>query len=180
MPFTPFHFGPGAAIKAALGKHFSFTVFCFAQVATDCETAYYLWQGEYPLHRFCHTYVGATLVGAGSVVIGRPICQLALRIVRDWAQPGRQPRAPLVIPLGAAVAGAFIGTYSHVVLDSIMHADMTPLMPFSRANSLYELVSTPTLHAWCVGLGFFGMLWAAVAYRRATSVSKRSTDSGEF
>ena len=175
MPFTPFHFGPGAAIKAALGRHFSFTVFCFAQVVTDCETAYYMWKGEYPWHRFLHTYIGATLVGAISVVIGRPVCQFALRILRDWAEAGTQPRPPVAIPVSAAAAGAFIGTYSHIVLDSILHEDIQPLMPFSRANSLHAVMSTAALHAWCAGLGFFGMLWAAVAYRRATWPSKRST-----
>src|SRR5947207_9080401 len=113
MPFTPFHFGPGAAIKAVAPKYFSFTVFCFAQVATDCETAYYMIQGMYPWHRFFHTYFGATIVGCGSVILGRPLCQLALRICAAGSEPPLKP----VIPLRSAVIGAFIGTYSHVVLD---------------------------------------------------------------
>ncbi len=32
MPFTPFHMGPGTAIKAVTGRHFSLTIFGFAQV----------------------------------------------------------------------------------------------------------------------------------------------------
>ena len=165
MPFTPFHFGPGAAIKAALGRHFSFTVFCFAQVVTDCETGYYMLRGEYPWHRFCHTFVGATLVGAFSVLGGRPICRFALSILRDWAEPGAEPRGPVILSLGSAVTGAFIGTYSHVVLDGIMHDDVVPFMPFSHANPFYQLLDSSALHAWCAGLGFFGMIHAAVAYR---------------
>jgi hypothetical protein len=39
MPFTPYHFGPGALVKAIMPRHFSFTVFCFAQIVTDFETA---------------------------------------------------------------------------------------------------------------------------------------------
>jgi len=105
MPFTPFHFGPGAAIKAVLGRRFSFAVFCFAQVATDCETGYYLLKGEYPWHRFCHTFLGATLVGAFSVLVGRPICRFAVYLLRDWFELGVTPRAPVAIPLVAALSG---------------------------------------------------------------------------
>jgi len=42
MPFTPFHFGPAAALKAAAPAHFSFMVFCYAQVVTDLESGFYL------------------------------------------------------------------------------------------------------------------------------------------
>ena len=31
MPITPFHFGPGAALKAALGQRMSFTIFAAGQ-----------------------------------------------------------------------------------------------------------------------------------------------------
>ena len=37
MPITPFHFGPGAAVKAVAPRHFSFTVFAFSQVMIDLE-----------------------------------------------------------------------------------------------------------------------------------------------
>ena len=63
MPVTPFHFGPGAAVKAAIPRHFSFTVFCFAQVVTDCETAYHMLRHEYPLHRWMHTYASRSQRG---------------------------------------------------------------------------------------------------------------------
>jgi hypothetical protein len=79
MPFTPFHFGPGAAVKAVAPRYFSFTVFCFAQIVTDLETAYYMLRGEYPLHRWLHTYLGATIVAVLCSLIGRPICKVALR-----------------------------------------------------------------------------------------------------
>jgi len=177
MPFTPFHFGPGAAIKAALGRRFSFAVFCFAQVATDCETGYYLLKGEYPWHRFCHTFLGATLVGAFSVLAGRPICWFAVHFLRDWFELGVTPRAPVAIPLVAAISGAYIGTYSHVVLDGIMHEDVVPFMPWSPANPFYGMMSIGSLHAWCAGLGFFGMLYAAGAYYLATSPTR--TPPGE-
>src|SRR5262245_1529736 len=87
MPFTPFHFGPAAVMKAVAPAHFSFTVFCYSQVVTDLESGFYLFRGEYPVHRFFHTYVGATIVGLACALTGRPVCQLALRVCRAWAPP---------------------------------------------------------------------------------------------
>jgi hypothetical protein len=168
MPFTPFHFGPGAAVKAVIPQHFSFTVFCFAQISMDCEVAYYMVLGSYPWHRFFHTYVGATFVAVFSVVVGRPVCQFALRI---WS--GRRgapfqcffPSSP-TISWGSAISGAFIGAYSHVLLDSIMHPDIRPLMPFSEANVLYDTVGLTALHVGCVIPGLFAAIYLASKYKR--------------
>ena len=163
MPFTPYHFGPGAAVKAVMPRHFSFTMFCFAQIVTDFETAYYFLCGEYPLHRWLHTYLGASVLAVCCVLVGRPICQAALRV---W---GRWPNAPFKryfhitdhISLGSAVTAAFIGTYSHVFLDSIMHADVEPFEPFSTRNPFYQIISLFALHALCIGLGAFGTWYLA-------------------
>src|SRR3954467_8553094 len=84
MPFTPFHFGPAAALKAAAPTHFSFTIFCYSQVVTDLESGFYLFRGEYPVHRFFHTYLGATLVGFACAPTGRPLSQLAFRVLLGW------------------------------------------------------------------------------------------------
>ena len=161
MPFTPLHVGPGAAIKAVVPKHFSLTIFCFAQVAIDCETAYYMAQGMYPWHRFLHTYVGAAFVGVFTVIVGRPLCQLALRQWCSWsAAPFKRyfPATPS-IPVMSAVSGAFIGTFSHVFLDSIMHRDIAPFMPFSAANPLYHAMGVLPLHLGCIALGLFGAFY---------------------
>src|SRR5258708_868462 len=109
MPFTPFHFGPGAAFKAAIPQYFSFTIFCFAQIVTDCETAYYMIRGEYPLHRWLHTFVGATGVAVFCVLVGRPICQFALRMwsaMRDGTSSFYFPTPPQ-ISFRAVIIGAF-------------------------------------------------------------------------
>ena len=168
MPFTPIHFGPGAAIKAVAPQHFSFTIFCFAQVVTDCETAFYMLRGEYPFHRFCHTFVGATLVAAGSVIVGRPVCEFALRVWAAWRHaPFRRFIPTTSISLRAAAVGAFVGTYSHVVLDGIMHDDVAPFAPFSTANPFHGILTPMALNAFCLLFGVFGLL---VAERRTRSV----------
>lgn len=163
MPFTPFHFGPGVAIKAVMPRHFSFTVFCFAQVVTDLETAYHMLRGEYPLHRWLHTFVGATAVAIFCVIVGRPICQLALRFWVEWREAPFKPYFPVTerIPLASAITGAFIGTYSHIFLDGIMHGDVMPFSPWGTQNPFYRIIGFFTLHALCVFLALGGVWYVA-------------------
>ena len=144
-------------------RHFSFTIFCFAQIVTDFETIYHILQGEYPLHRWFHTYLGATVVAIGCVVVGRPVCQAALRTWSRWEKaPFKHYFAETErISVGTAVISAFIGTYSHVFLDSIMHADVVPFAPFSTRNPLYGIIGLFTLHALCVALGALGTWYLA-------------------
>ncbi len=44
-----------------------------------------------------------------------------------------------------------------------MHADITPLAPFSNANGLYQVISLTALHGLCIVTGVMGL---AVAYRQ--------------
>jgi hypothetical protein len=162
MPFTPFHLGPAAALKAAAPRHLSFTVFGFSQVLIDLEPLYYMLRHEAILHRFFHTYAGATLVALASVALGRPVCQRLLAVWQRLVRAGQAQREAARIPRGAAVAGAFLGAYSHVVLDSIMHADIRPLAPFSQANPLFRVLSLGALHQLCVGAAAAGLLVLAV------------------
>ncbi len=64
----------------------------------------------------------------------------------------------------AAAAGAFVGTYSHVLLDSIMHSDMRPLAPWSQHNSLLLVVPIGTLHVVCTVSGVLGALLIVFLY----------------
>ena len=163
MPFTPFHFGPGAVLKAAIPRHFSFSVFCFAQVATDIEVLAYMARGTDQLHGYFHTYVGAAGIGLFSVVVGRPVCR---RFLRWWSS---QPQVPLKeyyggsaeISFTQAVGGAFIGSLSHVFLDSIMHRDIRPFLPFNNSNSIFGVIGPGALHLVCFLLAVVGTLICA-------------------
>ncbi len=55
-------------------------------------------------------------------------------------------------PIGwkVAIGSAFIGGYSHVFIDSIMHSDITPLSPFSETSIFYRVVNIDTLHILCI------------------------------
>jgi hypothetical protein len=163
MPFTPFHAGPGAAIKAAIPRQFSFTVFCFAQVVTDFETAYHMIRHEFPLHRWMHTYAGATLVAVFCVIVGRPLCQLVLRAWMRWREAPFQQFFPASnrISWMSAITGAFIGTYSHVFLDSITHRDVEPFRPFRFGNPFYSELGAFAVHISCIILGLLGLWYIA-------------------
>jgi len=171
MPFTPFHFGPGAALKAAAPRHFSFTVFAFTNVVIDLEPLYYMLTDEWPIHRFFHTYAGATLAAATCFFLGRPACSWAIRIWNsrlDEAQARWLGVEPRIAP-GAAAVGAAAGAWSHVLLDSLMHTDMHPFAPLSAGGSLVHLVTIEQLELFCVLAGALG---AAVLFAMALSRRK--------
>jgi hypothetical protein len=168
MPFTPFHFGPGALVKAAAPKYFSFTVFVFSQVLIDLESLYFLLGDEWPVHRFFHSYAGASLIALASFLIGRPVCGVALAILRRSLRLTKSGfwTATALISIPAALSGAVIGAYSHVALDSIMHSDMHPLAPWTEENTLLHVISVDELHLYCVVAGLLGafglgLWWAA-------------------
>jgi hypothetical protein len=167
MPFTPFHLGVGAALKPALGRRFSFAVFAFSQILIDLEPAARMLLDREPLHPHLHTYVGATLVALVSGSLGRPVCEWALRAWNRQLSPAqaRWLAASTSISPPAAWAGALIGAYSHVVLDSIMHADVHPWAPFAAGNALLGAISIEALHLACAILGVAGL--AALLFLRS-------------
>ncbi len=116
MPFTPFHMGPGAAIKAVSGKYFSLMVFGFSQIAIDIEPLIRILQEDNILHGYTHTYLGAVVIGFFSVVVGKPFCEWLLRIWNYLNRPKYLLWLRLIpeITWLPSILGAFIGTFSHV------------------------------------------------------------------
>lgn len=157
MPFTPFHVGPGLLFKSIGRQYFSLTVFSFAQVMIDIEPLVRLLRGDAVVHGLSHTYPGALVLGIISLVAGKPVCEWGLGLIRAYGR--RQPALePIRMTWCAATAGAFVGTFSHVALDSVMHADMQPLWPWSTRNDLLGLVSIDHLHVLCAFAGLVGLL----------------------
>lgn len=152
MPFTPFHLGPGAAFKAIGGRHFSFLVFGGAQVLMDIEPLVRMLRGDVFLHGYTHTIAGALSIGLVAALIGKPISACALAMLRI-------PHDPLTWT--AAFAGAMVGTFSHVALDAVMHADMHPWWPLARGNALLGIIRVEHLHVVCAVLGALGLLVVA-------------------
>jgi len=172
--------GPGLALKAVGGRYFSLMLFGFSQVAIDIEPLVRIIRGDAVLHGFTHTYLGATLVGLMSVLIGRPVCQFLLNF---WKLDPNSSflvwlRGPRVISWTAAAVGTFLGTYSHVFLDSIMHSDMRPFAPLVDATPLLHIISVGSLHLMCVLAGVVGalVLFATFVLRRRGAADHEGSD----
>jgi membrane-bound metal-dependent hydrolase YbcI (DUF457 family) len=170
MPFTPFHMGPGMAMKALAGPRLSLVSFGLAQVMMDIEPLVHMIRGDRGHHGLIHSYLGATLVGLATLPVARPLTRGLLRPWNDALRDGGlewlvEPSSGEWLPV---VLGTFAGTYSHVVLDSIMHADMTPLAPFSQSNAMLDSLSYAGIHIACVLSGMVGLgAWAIVQRIRA-------------
>lgn len=150
MPFTPLHMGPGILIKALLGGSFSLMVFGWAQIVMDIQPLLVLITGEGQLHGFSHTYVGATLLAVFSAITGKYLAQLGLWLVRITSS------VRVNIPWWVVFLSAFIGCFSHVLLDSIMHADVQPFYPATGVNAFWGLISVGALHQVCLYSGLLG------------------------
>jgi hypothetical protein len=110
------------------------------------------------LHGPSHTILGALLIAALVAWLSPPLCNFILQRFNQevahykaaWLQE------PYPITRIAALTGAFFGTLSHLVLDSLMHHDIHPLAPFSSANPLLDLVSHDGVYRLCAVLGVIG------------------------
>ncbi|MDH5434999.1 MAG: metal-dependent hydrolase [Gammaproteobacteria bacterium] len=160
MPFTPIHMGPGIFLKSLLQGSFSLMVFGWAQIIMDIQPLVVLITGEGHLHGFTHTYVGATLLAIFSALTGKYLSELGLRILRidDHGKP-------ISITWKITFISSFVGTYSHVILDSIMHRDVEPFYPFFSENELLGMITVAQLHKLCLYSGLVGaVLYFVVSY----------------
>ncbi len=128
VPFTPVHRGPGILAKALLRGSFRLMVFGWAQIMMDIQPLIAIITGEGTLHGFTHTYAGATLISGLSAVSAKYPSQWGLVPLSDGEDRGFH------ITWRVVFLSANFGTYSLVLLDSIVHGDMEPLSPFSQSN----------------------------------------------
>ncbi len=153
MPFTPLHMGPGLIVKACMQGTFSLMVFGWSQILIDIQPLVVLISGKGELHGLSHTYIGATIIAVISALTGKYLGEIGLRIL------GMENYNP--IRWRVAFISAFIGGYSHVFIDGIMHSDMRPLAPFSQQSIFLGIVNIETLHILCLlgavigGAGFY-------------------------
>lgn len=150
MPFTPIHMGPGIAVKAGLQGSFSLMVFGWAQIIMDLQPLFVMITGEGHLHGFSHTYLGATILAILSALSGKYLSEIGLFILglnKEWG---------IVIGWRVTFLSAFIGTFSHVLLDSIMHADVEPFFPLKSTNSIQGIISIEALHQLSIISGIIG------------------------
>ena len=156
MPFTPLHLGPGILIKSILQGSFSLMVFGWTQIVMDIQPLIVLVSGEGHLHGFTHTYIGAVLIAIFSALTGKYLSEFGLKILGISRKEN-----PITIIWWIVFLSAFIGSFSHVFLDSIMHSDVEPFFPFTLDNQFLGLISVSMLHKLCL---YTGLVGAAIYY----------------
>jgi len=160
MPFTPFHIGAGASVKAIAPRHFSWSVFTLTNILIDCEPLYYHFTEGMLYHKFFHSIIGASIVAAVCATLGKPLCEYGLKLWNNSLAPEDKKWLVSGIKIShlSAWTGAIIGAYSHLILDSIMHIDIKPLAPFTDENQLLGILGLMELHALCLILLAFGLI----------------------
>ena len=174
MPVTPFHFGPGVLAKALVPASVSLTVFALVQVVIDCESAYYLFVvRQWPVHRWAHTFLWATLIGLAVGAAAAAAARYFSPSTRSGQGPSTrsgQGRWSSDLGVRQCIIGGVLGGASHPLLDGVMHWDIQPFKPWSTANPLLGLIGVGTLHLFCVVAGICGLiLWM---FRSAASSSQ--------
>lgn len=168
MPFTPFHLGPALLLGALFPRRLDPPTLLAASVLVDVRAALVVY-GPLggPVHGVLTTFLGgaavALLVAAATTSLPRSV-QTLLDHVRLRAIFGWRP----------VVAAAFVGVYSHVVLDSVLYADARPFFPLDRNPLLVGDPAVLPAYGGCVlaglvGLGLFAVRWSGT----------RPTDSSE-
>ena len=150
MPFTPFHAGPGLLLKGAAPRAVSHAAFMATQVAVDLEPLWFILRGEYPVHRWTHTFA---VGGAIGLIVGVVRHALARRWNGRWAAALRGDLRPR-----AALLGGLLGGVSHAWLDGLMHRDVRALRPFAETTWVLSPEGVAALHLACVGAGVAGVI----------------------
>ncbi len=165
MPFTPFHMGIGILTKAILQTSFSLMVFGWAQIVMDLQPLVVMITGQGHLHGFSHTYLGGALIALFSALSGKYLSEMGLLIIGISKREN-----PIKIAWWVVFLSAFVGTFSHVFLDSIMHSDVEPYYPVSLYNPLHNIISVSALHKICVYSGLIGTgLYFFIQFRNKKS-----------
>ena len=178
MPFTPFHMGAALIVKPGLNKHFSVITFGIAQIAMDIEPLIGMLIGTEVLHGPSHTIVGALIIALLAILVAPGICNFLLGRWNKEVVHYKLPWLVEALPVSkaAVIFGAFFGTLSHVLLDSLMHHDMRPFFPFSAANPSMGLITHDEIYQLCAIAGVLGAIaWIAVKWIKR---DKNKTDVG--
>mgnify|MGYP000605881080 CR=1 FL=1 len=160
MPFTPFHFGPAALVKALFRYRFSFGLFCLVQIFIDGETLYHILRNEHPVHGTLHTFLGSNIAVAAGLLF-RPLYVKALNLLIAF---DKGMKTKFTLSISSALFTLVLAAYSHVFFDSLMHGDIRPFYPFSDANPFLGIISVDLLHAVCLLSAGAGVIILGLRY----------------
>ncbi len=160
MPFTPFHLMAGTSVKSFFPKYFSFSIFTLTNVIIDSEVLFYIYKTGIPAHKFFHTFFGASLIAIFVALFCRSLCEIGLKLwnIILYTKKFYLFKVEVKITKFSAWCGAFVGAYSQLLLDAVMHKDMMPFFPISDLNQLHGIIATNNLHFLCIGLFYMAFV----------------------
>ncbi len=152
MPFTPFHWGLSLLIQACFMFLDPLALF-IGSIIPDIEgiTALFLFpELNLPLHGSFHSFFGAFLLG---ILVGvgswfwfsylLPYMIERFKIELSFLLPTFSLRCSLI--------SGFIGTFSHILLDSFLYEDMNPWYPMTNiGNPLLYMIESSVIYAFCI------------------------------
>jgi hypothetical protein len=125
--------------------------------------------GSNSLHGASHNIVGALLIACLVIAVSKWICNPILRRYNREVSHYKQYwlLEQESVNRTAVFTGALFGTFSHIVLDSLMHNDIHPLAPISDVNPLLGLISHDGVYQLCaVPSAVGGVLWLVSKWGR--------------
>lgn len=157
MPFTPYHFGPAGFIGLVFKKWIDIPAFILANVAVDIEPLILMIRHTgWPHHRFCHTFIGAGLVGIALALVLFPFRSFLGRLMDLLHLPYQTTFLKMAV-------WAVLGGWFHVLIDSICHWDVELFWP-NKAKPLYNLVTDQQLKTLCLGFWLAAIILLLVIF----------------
>jgi len=142
VPFTPFHFGPSAAIAFLLKERIDLPIFILANIVIDIEPlAVMTLNLSYPLHGYAHCFLGAAFIGTLWGIVGFKGKNIIHRAMQ-WMGLNYKTK------MKTAIISGIGGALSHIILDAPIYADIKPFYPLS-SNPFYGMVSDQTMYFIC-------------------------------
>ena len=123
IPFTPYHLGPSGLFGILFLKWVDLPTLLIASVIIDIEPIMVIvFNLPYPFHGFFHSFFGAFLVTLLLIFV--------MKYLREYFSPILVVfKLKQDITLRSISIGAFLGTFSHVLLDAPLYRGMNPFFP---------------------------------------------------
>ena len=147
MPFTPYHMGFGLIAKSAKPAKVSLILFGFSQIVIDLQQLYKHITNPHGLayHGLTHTIIGATIIA----FICLPFRSALEKVFRQ------------TISKPSAIYGVFIGVYSHLLLDGLVHSEVSQRLfwPFHIDSHLCGFINLKEMEMLCIIMGAVGLIF---------------------
>ncbi|GEM_PF-2354841 len=128
MPVTPLHIGIPGLISYYRPKKVDIASAIIGSVIIDMDFLLFILLGT-PVHGNLHSFLAATIVAIALAAILR-VLDRNMRTLKKWF--GWETNSSMK----SLLAGALIGTYSHITLDMLIYREMNPLFPI-KGNPFY-------------------------------------------